>query len=124
MHNARGCVIISFLRIGVKLCQICFVRIAISPLIQPSCLKHRIKRPKNVSCVAKASREVKRVSFAQMRVDVKPTNARKKLKRCLFSYGFKCSVSKTQNKRILNAKCLCGFYHLYNLRICSDVSRE
>ncbi|WP_181892118.1 hypothetical protein [Helicobacter cinaedi] len=48
------------------------------PINPAKLLKHRIKRPKNVSCVAKASRGVKRVSFAQMRVDVKPTNARKK----------------------------------------------
>ncbi|BDB63975.1 hypothetical protein LS74_010030 [Helicobacter magdeburgensis] len=95
-----------------------------------------------------------------MRVDVKPTNARKNLVKALslrcflgslrfvlrhyrlgsFSHGnaqhnpknhsqntsamVLSSVSKTQNKRILNAKCLCGFYHLYNLCICGNVARE
>ena len=46
------------------------------------------------SCVAKASQGVKRVSFAQMRVDVKPTNARKKT-----------------HKRIKNAKSHCKYCH-------------
>ncbi|WP_157979061.1 hypothetical protein [Helicobacter labetoulli] len=106
--------IISFLRIGVKqVCQMFYVRIVKSPLIQLHCLKHRIKRPKSALSAAKASQGAKRVSFALMRADAKPTKLRKNLVKAL-SLGLKSLILHSPTALF----CKCGFValplHMFN----------